>query len=356
MAYNQIPRMHLATLKNVDFSEKNVLVRVDFNVTLENGNIKEKFKMETCKETIEYIRKFQGTRVALISHMGRPEGKVNADFSLRQIVDDIQRVLGYSVIFVESCVGDSVQKSMSAADSGSVLLLENVRFHPGEEENSEKFSSDLANPFDVYVNDAFSVCHRNQASVTGITRYIPSYAGLGLEKEIQHLERIKNNPERPAVAIIGGAKIQTKLPMIHMFEKKYDFVLVGGKIANEAIDEEKTFSSNVLLPIDFVGDRMDIGPKTVALFKEKIREAKTVIWNGPMGKFEDPAYSSGTFLIARSIMDSEAFSLVGGGESVEVLEENNWISKFSFVSTGGGALLEFLSGSPMPGIDVLKGK
>lgn len=347
--------MKLQTIQGIDFSEKNVLVRVDFNVTLdEKGDIREKFKMSACKETIDYLLKYNGVRIALMTHLGRPEGRPNPAFSLRRITDDIERVLGFKVVFVESCVGDSVKAALHASTSGTILLLENVRFHPGEESNESGFANELADPFDCFVNDAFSVCHRDQASVTGVARFLPSYAGFWLQREVEHLSMVRKNPQHPAVAVIGGAKIQTKLPLIREFEGIYDSILVGGKIANEAIDEEMTFGPNVLLPIDFIDDRLDIGPKTVELFKTKLAGARTVVWNGPMGKFEDARYASGTIdLVHAMFAIPDAFTLVGGGESVEVLEENALEGKASFISTGGGAMLEFLGGEPMPGIDAL---
>jgi len=269
--------------------------------------------------------------------------------------------LGHNVDFISSSVGDEVEQALQEPTRKEPLfLLENVRFHKGEKENSEDFARMLAKPFDVYINDAFSVCHRDQASVTNIAKYLPAFAGLHLQEEINTLSDVENSPEKPAVAIIGGAKIETKLPMLRMFEKLYDTVLVGGRIANEALDAKDrkenslVFSKNVLFPVDFVGDRFDIGQKTVKLFSEKIHGAKTIIWNGPMGKFEEKRYSNGTDAVTREIVKSGAFSVVGGGESLEALEKNGLLGKFSFVSTGGGALLAFLGGDVMPGLEVLK--
>ncbi|HCO99663.1 MAG TPA: hypothetical protein DIT56_03590, partial [Candidatus Moranbacteria bacterium] len=233
---------------------------------------------------------------------------------------------------------------------------ENVRFYEGEEKNDVEFSKKLAENFDVYINDAFSVCHRNQASVTGITAHIESYAGLRLQEEIKNLNRVIHEPESPATAIIGGAKIETKLPLINNFEKAYSHILVGGKIANEAIDQNLAFSPKVILPFDFAKDRFDIGPKTIRRFKEIIAQSKVIVWNGPMGKFEEQPYDIGTREILDAIVESDAFTLIGGGESVQVLEENNLMNKISFVSTGGGAMLEYLSGNQMPGIEALRMK
>lgn len=332
---------------------KRVLVRVDFNVELKDGDVREKFKIKACKETVDYLLA-KGAKVALISHLGRPDGKSNLEFSLKQVRDDVERILGYEIVFVDDCVGENIAEELKSLANKKVLLLENVRFYEGEEKNDKTFARQLAENFDVFVNDAFSVCHRDQASVTGVAKILPSFAGFWLQKEIENLDKIKNNPEQPAVAIIGGAKIETKLPLIKELEAEYDYILVGGKIANEAIDEKIIFSDKVILPQDFIDDRLDIGPETVEKFKEIIKNAKTVVWNGPMGKFEEEKFAIGTYEILKAIIASGAHSLVGGGESIEILEEKDAMDKISFVSTGGGAMLDYLSGAPMPGIEVLK--
>jgi len=215
-------------------------------------------------------------------------------------------------------------------------------------------AKEMAEPFEVFVNDAFSQSHRNQSSITGITKYLPSCAGFRLLEEIHEMNLIKDHPIHPAVAIIGGAKIETKLPVIKFFEKKYEHILVGGKIANEALDQKIEFSDKVVLPIDFVDDRLDIGPKTVEKFKEIIAGAKTIAWNGPTGKFEDERYAKSSNEILDAVIASGAFVLVGGGETLEILEKNNAMGEISFVSTGGGAMLDYLSNSPMPGIEILQ--
>ena len=345
----------MRTLHDENFEGKNVLVRVDFNVTLEQGDIAERYKVESAKKTIEHLLRCGARTITLMSHLGRPEGKYDAAFSLRNIIDDIERVLGFSAIFVPEISETVVKNAIDGATPGSIFLLENTRFFVGEEQNDEAFSRMLAAPFDVFVNDAFSVCHRDQASVTGVSKFLPSVAGLRLEEEVAHLTRVRDTPDRAAVAVIGGAKIETKLPLIHTFERLYDRVLVGGKIANEAMDARMSFLEKVLLPVDFEGgaDRLDIGPKTIRAFSDVLAEAKTIVWNGPLGKFEDARYARGTEEIIRAITTSNAFTVTGGGESVEVLEHLGCMQNFSFVSTGGGAMLEFLSGEPMPGIDVL---
>jgi phosphoglycerate kinase len=262
--------------------------------------------------------------------------------------------LGIKTIFVDDCVGEKVSAGLDNLALGEVLLLENVRFYPEEEKNDGDFSQKLANGFDIFVNDAFAVSHRDQASVTGITKFLPSYAGFWLQKEIENLDKVKNNPEHPAVAIIGGAKIETKLPVISKLVENYDHVLVGGKIANEVLDQNIKFSDKVMLPIDFGGDRLDIGPETIEKYKKIIAGAKTIVWNGPMGKFEEKPYDIGTNEVLKAVIESGAYVLMGGGESVEILEEQQAMDKISFVSTGGGAMLEYLSGKKLPGLEVIK--
>jgi phosphoglycerate kinase len=345
--------MNLRKMQDADLNEKKVLVRVDFNVSLdESGDVKEEFKIAAAKETVEYILS-QGGKVALVSHFGRPGGQAKEEFSLEQLVNDAERILGVKIKFVSDCLDENIGDELETLQDDEVLLLENVRFYADEESNGMEFSEKLAKPFDIFVNEAFSVSHRDQSSVTGVAKILPSYAGFWLQKEVENLEKVKNNPEHPAVAIIGGAKIETKLPLIQKFEESYDYILVGGKVANEVFDQNMKFGEKVILPVDFSGDRLDIGEQTTQKFKEVIASAKTIVWNGPMGKFEEAPYDNGTNAILEAVINSMAFTLTGGGESVEVLEEKGMMEKISFVSTGGGAMLEFLSGQSMPGLEVL---
>lgn len=340
-----------------------VLLRVDFNVAVENGKAKESFKIAAVKGTVDYLLK-KNAKIALVSHLGRPaavktlagkpEGKYSLEFSLEQLKKDAGNILGIKINFISDCIGEKVKDGLDNLKSGEVLLLENVRFYAGEESNDSGFSEKLAENFDIFVNDAFSVSHRDQASVTGVAKILPSYAGLWFQKEIENLDKVKENPATPAVAIVGGAKIETKLPLIKKSEEFYDYILVGGKIANEAMDQKIQFSSKVILPLDLAQGRLDIGPKTIEKFKEIISLAKTIVWNGPMGKFEEKPYDIGTKEILETVIKSGAFTLMGGGESAQILEENNAMDKISFVSTGGGAMLEYLSGNKLPGIEVLK--
>lgn len=340
-------------IQDVDVKDKKILVRTDFNVEIENGAIKEQFKIAAAKNTIDRLFEQGAIRVAMMSHLGRPEGKRDEKYSLQQISDDIENILGRKVVFCNDCIGEEVEKTFEGIEPGAVVLLENTRFYPGEESNDAEFAQQLASGFDVFINEAFSVCHRDQASVTGITKFLPSYAGLWLQKEIENLNRVLHEPEHPATAIIGGAKIETKLPLIKKFEENYDHILVGGKVANEAIDQKIEFSHKVVLPVDFVGDRLDIGPKTIDMFKEIISASKLVVWNGPMGKFEEAPYDQGTKQVLNIISDGDMFTLTGGGESIQILEERGLMDSISFVSTGGGAMLEYLSGNKMPGIEAL---
>ena len=344
--------MEIKRIQDMDLDGKRVLLRVDFNVAIEGGKAKESFKIAAAKETLDYLLN-KNCKVAMISHLGRPEGKVDLAFSLGQIADDVKEILATHIDFVPDCVGEQVKMALENSLSGA-LLLENVRFYAGDEANDPEFAKQLAENFDVFVNDAFSACHRNHASVTGVASILPSCAGFRLLEEIHEMTFIKDHPVSPAVAIIGGAKIETKLPVIKFFEEKYDYILVGGKIANEALDQKIEFSEKVVLPIDFVDDRLDIGPKTVEKFKEIIASAKTIAWNGPTGKFEDEKYAHSSNEILQAVVDSGAFVLVGGGETLEILEKNNAMHDISFVSTGGGAMLDYLSGSPMPGIEILQ--
>jgi len=349
-------------LQDAQIEGKKVILRVDFNVAVEDGRVKEKFKITTVKETLDYLME-KKSKVALLTYLGRPKGKKDLKFSLEKIRDDIENVLGYTIKFVPDCIGEEVKKATDDLKDGEVALLENVRFYKGEgdeksEGYDEEFAKKLSIGFDLFVNDAFSQSHRNQASIAGVPKYIPSCAGLLLQKEISQMEKIKNDFVRPAVAIIGGAKIETKLPVIKFFEEKYDYVLVGGKIANEALDEKKEFSEKVILPTDFVDDRLDIGKNTVEKFKEIISVSKTILWNGPLGKFEDEKYSMGTYEILDEILVTkkakDAYVVIGGGETLEALENKNAINKVDFVSTGGGAMLEYLGGKKMPGVEALK--
>jgi len=341
-------------IQNIDVKDKNVLVRVDFNVKLEDGDIRERFKMESARETIGYLQEKGARSITLLTHLGRPKGRYNELLSLSNITDDIERTLMIKTIFLEDCKGEKVASAIEKAQNGSIFLLENVRFHAEEEEDYSMFAQELAEPFNLFVNDAFSVCHRAHVSTHGITKYIPSYAGLYLQREVRVLSGIRKEVASPSVAVVGGAKIATKLPLIQVFAKTFDTVLVGGKVANELIDQKIELPGNVILPQDFEGERLDIGEKTRKQFVEKCAGTKTIVWNGPLGMFEDERYAKGTLEIARTIAMSDAFSVVGGGESIEILEDLYLLKEVGFVSTGGGAMLSYLMGEVMPGLEALE--
>ena len=354
--------MDIKKIQDAEVEGKKILLRVDFNAAIEEDTVKEKFKIQAADETVRYLLAMNA-KVALLSWLGRPGGKIDPKYSLNPIKDDVEYILGHKVRFVHDCIGEEVKKTVDSLKEGEIALLENVRFYAEEGDvetgtaYTDEFAKKLADGFDIFVNDAFSVCHRDQASVVGVTKYLPSYAGLRLQKEIEELEKIKNNPEHPAVAIVGGAKIETKLPVIKLFEEKYDNVLIGGKIANEAMNENMQFSEKVIMPTDFIDDHMDIGIDTLMRYKEIIDKAKTVVWNGPTGKFEEEKYAVSSNEILKSILNSEAYVLIGGGETLEILENNNAMEKIAhkgFISTGGGAMLEYLGGEKMPGIDALQ--
>ena len=328
-------------------------MRVDFNVAIENNKIKEVFKIKSVQKTLNYLLK-QGAQVALISHLGRPNGEKEEKLSFKLLSESIGKILEAKINFVNDCIGGEVLENLVSLKKNEVLLLENVRFHKEEKENNEKFAKYLSSGFDLFINEAFSVSHRDQASVTGITKFLPSYAGLRFQKEIIEMERVKNDFASPAVAIIGGAKIATKLPVINFFEEIYDHILVGGKVANEALDEKIKFSGKVVLPTDFIDERLDIGAKTLERFKNILTLSKTIVWNGPMGKFEEERYAKGSYEILQTVLASQAYTVVGGGETVAILEKYKAMKKVDFVSTGGGSMLAYLSGERMPGIEVLK--
>lgn len=347
--------MSLRNIEGADFSGKKVLIRVDFNVELTNiGEVQEHFRFDIVRKTVDHILSFPGTTVALLTHFGRPEGK-DREYSVAKLLLAAEHALGRKAVFAEDCIGKAVETALADVPEGSVLLLENVRFYAGEESDDADFAGRLAEPFDLYVNEAFSVCHRAHASVSAITRLLPSFAGFRLLEEVRQLGTVRLSPEHPAIAVIGGAKIETKLPLIRAFEENYDCILVGGKIANEAIDQKTGFSPKVLLPQDFDSpERLDIGPNTIAYYTQIIKTGKTIVWNGPMGKFEEKPYDIGTDAVLQAILESDAFVVIGGGESLAIIEHAGAMNKIGFVSSGGGAMLEYLSGKKLPGLEALE--
>jgi phosphoglycerate kinase len=344
--------MQLRSVAAATFTGQNVLIRVDFNVELDDlAHVQEGFKLEVARKTIDHVISTGARSVALVTHFGRPDGAADLKYSVQRLAPEVMRVLGRMVRFVPECSGPVVTDAVATATPGEVFLLENVRFAAGETANDPAFAGALAAPFDAFINEAFGVSHRAHASVVGVTAHLPSYAGFHLCEETERLDAVRFNPDRPALAIIGGAKIETKLPLIRALEATYDCVLVGGKIANEAIDQKIVFSDKVLLPQDFDSPaRLDIGKTTASYYAEIIKKAKTIIWNGPMGKFEEKPYDVGTKIILDAILETDAYVIIGGGESLAVLEQAGVFHRISFVSSGGGAMLEYMAGNDLPGL------
>lgn len=341
-------------LKDLDFKNKRVLIRVDYNVPFEDGIIKDDSRIRATLPTLEYILKQPRSKIVLISHMGQPEGKADPKFSLKPVAKKLEEILGRKIIFIEDITSEDGDKTVRNLEGGEIALAENIRFFPEEEKNDEQFAVKICHHFGVFVNDAFGVSHRAHASLAQVPRFKPSCAGSLMEREIKELSRALNPPKRPAMAIIGGAKIETKLPVIENLAKVYDVVLVGGKIAVEAKEKNMSFSQNVVLPEDFAEGDFDIGPKTIEKYQMAISAAAFLVWNGPMGKFEEKEYRKGTDAVYDAIVSADAYKIAGGGESLEYIDSRNGAGKFDFISSGGGAMLEFLAGKKLPGIEALE--
>jgi phosphoglycerate kinase len=351
----------MKTIHDVEFENKKVLIRCDYNVPLKDGIVTEEeddrieYSISTVREILEKKAKF----VLLVSHLGRPEGQINEEFSLKPVRNRLQEYLGY--LGVQVTLVKNLEELASAKENGNrVVLLENIRFWSEEESSDEGFAKKIMDGIDVYVNNAFPVSHRDHSSITKFPQYASEKcAGNLFVKEIENLDKVKGDPKEPAVAIIGGAKIETKLPVIETLAKNYEFVLVGGKTANEALDQELNFPENVILPVDFspqekASERLDIGEKTQALFIDKIKEAQTIVWNGPLGFFEKEEASMGTRnIIAAITRNHKAFKLVGGGETIAALNYFSNSKNFNYVSMSGGAMLDYLAGKELPGIKAL---
>ena len=337
---------------------KRVLVRIDVNEPVsEQGYPQDIFRIQRSLETINFLRE-AGAKIILIAHLGSPQEKGKDGLSLKSIADKLAELGGFKLNFIEQDIANINPKISYEIANGEILFLENLRFDAREEENSVEFAKILAQFGDLYVSDAFSVMHRKHSSVVAITKLLPSFGGLVLEQELEALNHILNNPTKPAVAIIGGAKITTKLPVIETLESIFDYILVGGKIANEYIDKyEIAQSEKIILPVDFVEkERYDIGPKTREIFAYYISQASTVIWNGPMGWFEKKPYDEGTKFIAQAIAKNESsYSVIGGGETVDEVHNLHQESKIDFISTGGGAMLEYIATrGQLPGVLALQ--
>jgi phosphoglycerate kinase len=392
--------MDKKTIEKVDIKGRRVFIRADFNVPLdENGNITDDGRIRSTLPTINYAID-EGAKVILASHLGRPKGKPGPKYSLAPVAKRLNRLLNKEVKFLGDCIGPDVEHTIKGMRPGDVVLLENLRFHPEEEKNDEGFSKALAALTDVYVNDAFGTAHRAHASTYGITKHVKyAVAGFLMKKEIDYLQNTVANPVRPFVAILGGAKVSGKIGVIENLKDKVNKVIVGGAMAftflkaqgqevgnslvePEMMDVARRIQQSVLergvkfyLPVDFVVAEsandgaetkivtsqeipkgwtgLDIGPATTRLFSEAIQDAKTIIWNGPMGLFEKDAYSRGTFAIARAVADSYALTIVGGGDTDVAVHRAGVSDSISFISTGGGASLELLEGKELPGLAAL---
>jgi 3-phosphoglycerate kinase len=347
----------MKTLKDFDLKDKKVLLRCDFNVPLSaQGEILDDFRIKQSLSTIEYLKK-QNAKIIILSHFGRPQqDKSNMQkYSLKPIVSRLSELLKSEVFFLTDCIGKDVEEKISEMKSGDIILLENVRFYNEEEENESSFAQKLASLGDIYINDAFGACHRAHASIDAITRYIDHGAGFLLEKEISVLKELLDNPKKPLVAVIGGKKIETKIGLIDSLSDSADWTLIGGLLEREIRDKEIKFenSEKIILAVDSV-DGFDIGPETIELFKSKIKTAKTVFFAGSLGKTEEKKYQKGSQEIINEIIKSKAFSVAGGGETVEFINQLGKRLEFGYISTGGGAMLKFLSGKDLPGIKALE--
>lgn len=388
------------TIRDIDFKGKRVLCRVDFNVPLNDaGQISDDTRIVASLPTIRYIIN-HGGRLILASHLGRPKGKPEAKYSLAPVAPYLGKLLGRPVAMANDCIGPDVKTLISAMKDGDVLLLENVRFHAGEEKNDPDFCAELAALADCYVNDAFGTAHRAHASTEGVAHLLnPAVAGFLMGKEIEYLGAALAAPKRPFVAILGGAKVSDKIPVIENLLAKVDTLIIGGgmaytfleaqgievgkslverdriELSAELLTKAKERGVKVLLPIDhviatefkadaqkrncsnndFPADWMalDIGPQTAKIYAEEISKAQTVVWNGPMGVFEFEAFAAGTFAVAQALADSSALSIIGGGDSVAAVNKAGLDEQMTHISTGGGASLEFLEGKELPGITAL---
>lgn len=391
--------MRLKTFSPSDVAGKKVLVRVDFNVPLADGKVSDDTRIKAHLPTLTALRE-SGAKVALISHLGRPKGTVNLKYTLEPVGEELSKLTGWPVRFVRDCVGEKVDEAVSEWKDGEVLLLENVRFHPEEEKNDMDFAKRLTKDFDVFVMDAFSASHRAHASTRAAAEILPSFSGKLIDREITMLSAARDNPKKPFVLILGGAKVSDKIAVVENMLKKADTILIGGgmaftflkaqgkEIGKSLCEEEKldfaakmlkdaeALGVKILLPVDavvapeFKADSpfkvvpadaipssemgLDIGPETAAMFSKEITAANTVLWNGPMGVFEMLAFSKGTEAVAKALADATekgALTVVGGGDSAAAIALFGMEDKVSHVSTGGGASLEFFEGKSLPGIE-----
>jgi len=394
--------MNKKSIADIDVKGKRVIARVDFNVPLdENRNVTDDKRIKGALPTIKYIIE-NGGKLILVSHLGRPKNGPEAKYSMKPAADRLSQLLGKEVILASDVIGEDAKTKAANLKEGEILMLENVRFHKEEEKNDPAFAKELASLADIYVNDAFGTAHRAHASTAGLADYLPSACGFLIKKELDIMGKALNNPERPFVAILGGAKVSDKISVIENLLDKVDTLIIGGgmaytffkaqgynvgnsicemdklELAESLLKKAKEKGVNLLLPVDTVIGKefkadteykvvdsdsipdgwmgLDIGPKTVEIFSEAIKGAKTVVWNGPMGVFEFENFAVGTKKIAQALAESGATSIVGGGDSAAAVEQLGFADKITHISTGGGASLEFLEGKELPGIAVLDEK
>lgn len=389
--------MKKRVVRDLDTGDGRVLVRVDFNVPMQCGRVADDTRITRACPTIELLKE-RGSRIILVSHLGRPKGRVKEDLRMDPVAERLGEILKDRVAKADDVVGPSARAAVSALGRGEVVLLENVRFYPEEETNDEGFAREMASLANFFVNDAFGAAHRAHASTAGVTRYLPSVAGLLMSEEIENLERLLENPDRPFVALLGGAKVSDKIGVIRNLLGKADAILLGGGMANtflrasgfemsaSLVDSERVAlasellnlasrgSSKIMLPLDLVvagspSDEeatcvpaqgvpeglmaLDIGPRTCEAFSRQIFGAGTVFWNGPMGVYENLCFAKGTREMAMTLAGSRGITVVGGGDSIAALKDAGVANRISHLSTGGGASLEFLEGRPLPGIEAL---
>jgi phosphoglycerate kinase len=385
-----------ASWRSVEVASCRVLVREDLNVPLRDGTIADDTRVRAALATLRGLLE-KGARVIVMSHLGRPKGKPAPEFSLRPVAERLGDLLGREVCFAEDCIGEAPRSAADRLGGGQLLLLENVRFHPGEEANDPDFARQLAALGEIFVNDAFAASHRAHASEVGVAEFLPAYAGDLMLAELEALHRALDEPRRPLVAVVGGAKVSSKAGVLRFLLPKVEALLVGGAMANtffkaegkevgasyvedEALQEARAVAEmggdRLVLPVDTVCARkmeagqptrvfpaggvepgwmiLDIGPQSRTLFAESVRAAGTVVWNGPLGVFEIPEFSDGTRAVGEAVADSDAFSLLGGGDTAAAVERLGLAGRFSHVSTGGGATLEYMEGKELPGVAVLR--
>jgi phosphoglycerate kinase len=390
--------MNKKTVRDIDLKGKRVFMRVDFNVPMAEGKVTDDKRIKAALPTIKYVLE-QGASLLLASHLGRPKGGPDPEFSLKAAAEVLAGLLGKPVAMAPDCVGPEVEKMAKALKPGDVLMLENTRFHAGEEKNDLELAKQMAALADVYVNDAFGSAHRAHSSTEGIARFLPAVSGFLMEQELEYLGRAVANPEHPYIAILGGAKISDKILVVETLLSKCDKLIVGGGMANTflaakglnmqdslvetaSIETAKGILTKVgaklVLPVDAVvadkfdaeansqvvdvdkipaGWRMlDVGPKTLALYKETLKGAKLIVWNGPVGVFEFPKFAEGTFALAKLLAESGATTVIGGGDSASAVKKAGLAKQMTHVSTGGGASLEFLEGKELPGVAALNNK